>query len=94
MAAGLPIITTPNSGTIVEHGENGFVATPNDMETFIQYITLLKEDPTSRIQMGMNSQKRVSDLTIDEYGKKLVHSFRKGNLFKMTAHQDNRSYDR
>ena len=44
--------------------------------------------------MGMNSQKRVSDLTIDEYGKKLVHSFRKGNLFKMTAHQDNRSYDR
>ncbi len=94
MAEGLPIITTPNSGTIVEHGENGFVATPNDIETFIQYITLLKEDPTSRLQMGMNSQKRVSELTIEEYGKKLVHSFQKGTLFKMTACQDNSSYDR
>lgn len=94
MAAGLPIITTPNSGTIVEHGGNGFVATPNDIETFIQYITLLKEDPTSRLQMGMNSRRLVSELTIDEYGRKLVRTFQKGNPFKMTAVQDDRSDDR
>ncbi len=77
MAAGLPIITTPNSGTIVEHGKNGFVANPNDIEAFIQYITLLKEDPTRRLQMGINSQKLASELTIDQYGRKLFVAFKK-----------------
>ncbi len=77
MAAGLPIITTPNSGTIVEHGENGFVANPNDIEAFIQYITLMKEDATSRLQMGINSQKLASELTIDQYGRKLIVAFEK-----------------
>ncbi|WP_018181618.1 glycosyltransferase family 4 protein [Kaistia granuli] len=68
MATGLPIVTTPNSGTPVRHGVEGFVHGCEDIDGMKDSIERLIRDPALRLQMGEAARRRVETMTIPRYG--------------------------
>ena len=76
MATGLPVITTPNSGTLIEDGVDGFVCNPDEIEVFIDRIEKLLADKAMRIRFGVAAAEKVKGLTLENYGTELVASFR------------------
>jgi glycosyltransferase involved in cell wall biosynthesis len=76
MATGLPVITTPNSGTVIRHGVEGFVCACNDISDFVQSIDQLVKDPALRTQMGRAALERARTFDLGHYGRALDRLFR------------------
>ena len=80
MATGLPVLTTPNSGTPVRDGEDGYVLPPGDVAGFAERIEELRRDPDRRHAVGASARERVAGLTLDRYGRELAAVFDAGSL--------------
>jgi len=52
MASGLPIVTSPNSGSNVEHGVSGYIHAYSDVEAFASAIERLAGNADERHAMG------------------------------------------
>lgn len=76
MATGLPIVTTPNSGTIVENGISGFIFEPNDIDAITRCIEGLVASRDLRLALGLTASQKVSELTLLRYGKSIASAFR------------------
>jgi glycosyltransferase involved in cell wall biosynthesis len=76
MATGLPIITTPNSGTIARHGIEGFICAPHDIPCLAQFLDRLTKNPDLRVRMGMAARDRALSFDLDNYGRSLDRMFR------------------
>jgi glycosyltransferase involved in cell wall biosynthesis len=61
MAAGLPVITTPNSGSIVRDGIDGFIVPPRDVEALAERLLLLYRASDVRREMGANGRALVAE---------------------------------
>lgn len=61
MAAGIPLVASPIgiNKEIVDHGENGFLATSND--EWLEYLNKLVGDPELRINLGRAGRKKAED---------------------------------
>lgn len=64
MAAGLPVICTDSGGhkELVVDGETGFIISPEDVDSFIGKLVLLKNHPDISYRMGKAGYKRVISL--------------------------------
>lgn len=71
LAAGLPVITTPNAGSVVRHGVDGFILPIRDVEALQKTILLLYENEELRNEMGMNARERAEEFTWGIYRKRL-----------------------
>jgi glycosyltransferase involved in cell wall biosynthesis len=72
MASGLPVITTPNAGSVVRDGVDGFVVPPRDVEAVAERLRLLAADSDLRTRMGANAAQRIRDgFTWTHYGERL-----------------------
>jgi len=76
MAAGLPIVTTPNSGSIVRDGIDGFIVPIRDVNTLAERIQLLRRDPCLRREMGRNARKQVESYSWVGYRRRIGDLFR------------------
>jgi glycosyltransferase involved in cell wall biosynthesis len=52
MASGLPIVTTPSSGSVARDGLDGFVVPPRDVDALVERLRYLHEHPGERRAMG------------------------------------------
>lgn len=68
MSTGLPVVTTPNSGTPVRHGIEGYIHNCHDIAAIKASIARLVSDPELRLQMGAAARRRVEDMSIVRYG--------------------------
>jgi len=68
MMAGLPIVTSRNSGSLVRHGQEGFLSAYDDSDHMAGFISALAADAELRHQMGMAARARVESFDIDYYG--------------------------
>ena len=61
MAAGKPVVTTKigQIAEVVRHGENGFLADPNDLDGMITAILFLIENPAERDRIGRAARKTI-----------------------------------
>jgi glycosyltransferase involved in cell wall biosynthesis len=55
MAAGLPVITTVNSGAPVQHRENGYLIKDDAAEDLADAVIVLSKDEALRSSMGKNA---------------------------------------
>lgn len=75
MASGLPVVTSPNSGTFARDGMEGFLRAYDDVDGFVECITRLAEDPSLRRTMGEAARKRVEGFGIDHYAARIGELF-------------------
>lgn len=71
MASALPVVTTPNAGSLVEDGEQGFIRDCRDLDGLTACVDRLVADPVLRTRMGQAGRRRVEHCGIDAYGQSL-----------------------
>lgn len=72
LASGLPVITTPNSGSVVRDGVEGFIIPICDAAAAAEKIELLYRDPELRRWMAHNARKRAEDFTWPLYRQRFA----------------------
>jgi len=77
MAAGLPVITTPNAGSVVRDGVDGFIVPIRDPQALAEKLVWLYEHPEARREMGRSAAQRVREFTWARYGERLLEVYRK-----------------
>jgi alpha-maltose-1-phosphate synthase len=72
MASGLPVVTTPNAGSVVRDGIDGFIVPVRDIDALMERIERLYRDRDLRAQMGRNGRQRIMEYTALAYSERLV----------------------
>lgn len=75
LACGLPVITTPNSGSVVRDGREGFLIPIRDVEALRERIVCLYENPNLRHQMGEAARARAEEYTWDQSRRRLLEAY-------------------
>lgn len=73
LASGVPVITTPNSGSPVQDGVTGFVVPNRNAEAIAERLEQLARDPDLRREMSINARKYAEEhLSWDAYSMRLI----------------------
>lgn len=72
LAAGLPVITTENTGSVVRDGVEGFIVPVCDPEAIATAVRALADNPELRQSMSANALLCAADHTVESYGKRLL----------------------
>jgi glycosyltransferase involved in cell wall biosynthesis len=72
LAAGLPVITTEATGSVVRDGIEGFIIPERDAEALANRIEELVENRQLRDRMAAAARKRAQDYTWDKYAERLL----------------------
>jgi len=79
MACGLPIITTPNSGSLVRDGVEGFVVPIRDSLALQEKIALLADNESLRRSMARAARERAREGSWEAYSKRLLATLSVGS---------------
>lgn len=77
LACGVPVVTTPNAGSVVRDGMDGFVVPARDVEALAQKIALLYGDVNLRKWLGQNARKRAEQFGWNSYAARIADLLRK-----------------
>jgi glycosyltransferase involved in cell wall biosynthesis len=72
MACGLPVITTPNAGSVVRDGIDGFIVPIRDSEALAAKIELLAGNPELLQWVSQNARQRAQEFSWDKYEARLT----------------------
>ncbi len=67
LASGLPVVTTPNAGSVVRDGVEGHVVPIRDVDALVDRIERLHADPGLRAAMSEAARRRALDFTWSAY---------------------------
>jgi glycosyltransferase involved in cell wall biosynthesis len=77
MSYGLPVITTENSGSIIEDGQLGFIINIGDVESLKEKILYFYNNHNKIEEMGISAFQKVKQYTWENYGKNVVNLYLK-----------------
>lgn len=80
LAAGLPVITTENTGSVVRDGVEGFIVPVCDPEAIATAVRALADNPELRRSMSTNALLRAAEHTVESYGERLLAALSGPNL--------------
>jgi glycosyltransferase involved in cell wall biosynthesis len=72
LAAGLPVVTTNASGSVVQDGIEGYIVPERDPDTLAKAIINIIEDRNLREKMSIAARDRAKDFSSDRYGERLL----------------------
>lgn len=72
LAAGLPVICTPNTGSLVRDGIDGFIVPVRSSAALVERLDTLARHSWLVEQMSQNAKRRSSDLSLDAYAARLL----------------------
>ena len=72
MACGVPVITTPNCGSVVRDGIDGFIVPIRNARMLAERIEQLVTDRALRQMMSENARQRARQFTWERYGDRLL----------------------
>ncbi len=75
MAAGLPVITTPNAGSQVRDSIDGYLVPIRDSEALAERLEFFYNYPQQGAVMGESGRERIKDFTWERYGENLVKAY-------------------
>lgn len=76
MAAGIPVITTKNAGSVARDGVDGFIVPARDPSAIRDRLRLLHGDPERVRAMGSAARTRVAEFTWDSYEERVLALYR------------------
>ncbi len=77
LAAGLPVVTTAASGSVVRDGVEGRVVPERDAESLAAALVELVADRDKRNRMAAAARERARDYTWERYGERLIAALRR-----------------
>jgi glycosyltransferase involved in cell wall biosynthesis len=77
MACGLPVVTTPNAGSLVSDGTDGFIVGIRDVEALKEKILFFYNNPDAVREMGALARKNIGPFTWARYEKDLIDTYLK-----------------
>jgi glycosyltransferase involved in cell wall biosynthesis len=72
LACGVPVITTPNCGSLVRDGLDGFIVPIRDAKMLAERIEQILTDRSLRKRMSENARARAGQFTWELYGERLI----------------------
>lgn len=78
LAAGLPVVVTPNAGSVARDGEEGFIVPQGDADAIVDRLKQLSDDEPLRRAMGEKARRRASAFTVARYGERLLAALPSG----------------
>jgi len=76
LAYGLPVIATPNTGSVVRDGLDGYIVPIRDSEAITDRIERLAANRDLLAAMSQSALKRASEYTLEKYGERLLSQLR------------------
>jgi glycosyltransferase involved in cell wall biosynthesis len=77
MACGVPVITTPNCGSVVRDGVDGFLVPIRNATMLSDRIEQIVSDRALRERMSQNARERAGEFTWERYGDRLLSAVSK-----------------
>jgi glycosyltransferase involved in cell wall biosynthesis len=74
LAAGLPVITTPNAGSVVRDGVDGYIVPVANAEAIVEKLELLAKDRDLLNKMSAHALQRSSEFTLEAYSRRLLET--------------------
>ena len=71
LSAGLPVITTPNAGSVVRDGVEGFIVPARDARAIADRLVRLRDAPDECRRMGQNARARAGQFSEEAYCREL-----------------------
>jgi glycosyltransferase involved in cell wall biosynthesis len=72
LACGLPVIATPNTGSIVEDGVSGFIVPIRNVDAIVQRLELLHDQPELLQAMSQAASQRSTFGSLEQYQQRLL----------------------
>jgi glycosyltransferase involved in cell wall biosynthesis len=72
LAAGLPVVCTPNTGAVVRDGVEGHMVPIRDPAAIVDRLSLLHSHPARLREMSANALARAADYSLDHYRRRLM----------------------
>lgn len=77
MACGLPVIVTPNAGSLARDGEDGFIVPIRSAEALMEKIQYFFEHRDAAEAMGAQARKNIERYTWENYEHSLLNHYRR-----------------
>jgi glycosyltransferase involved in cell wall biosynthesis len=74
LAAGLPVVCTHNTGSIVRHGTDGFIVPLHEPLPITNALMALADDRALLHTMGINARARAGEHTLSDYQRRLLEA--------------------
>jgi glycosyltransferase involved in cell wall biosynthesis len=69
---GLPVICTPNTGSVVRDGMEGYIVPARDISGIVSGLETLAKDPNLLGKLGINARSRAQEYTVAQYSRRLL----------------------
>jgi glycosyltransferase involved in cell wall biosynthesis len=79
LSASLPVICTPNCGSIVRDGIDGFIVPPGNSDAIIETVSRLAGDSALRHEMATSASARAQAYDLRTYGRTLLKALEPTN---------------
>ncbi len=76
LACGLPSLVTPNAGSVVRDGLDGYQVEARDVESLAERMEQLGCDPDLRAEMAANARRRAEEFDWARYQGSVIHALR------------------
>jgi glycosyltransferase involved in cell wall biosynthesis len=77
LASGLPVITTPNSGSVVRDEKEGFIVPPENEAALARAMAHLARNAELRLAMGARARNRALEFTWERYAVSVWETYDK-----------------
>ncbi len=77
LASGLPVVTTPNAGSVVRDGVEGFIVPIRDVDALATALERLRANERLRQEMGRAARERAEAFTWERHGDALAEVYRR-----------------
>ena len=71
LAASLPVICTPNTGSVVRHGVDGYIIPIRNIDAIVESLGKLANG-SLRQELGQNARQRSLEFSVERYGARLI----------------------
>lgn len=72
LSCGLPVVTTPESGSVVEDGVEGYIVPARSVSAIADRLEHLYHDAAERRQMSQKARLKAEKYSWEEYGRRLT----------------------
>ncbi|KXF78719.1 glycoside hydrolase [Paramesorhizobium deserti] len=74
LAAGLPVICTENTGSVVRREMDGFIVPIRDADAIVEALERFATTPSLYREMAENARARAAEFTLQRYGERLLEA--------------------